>query len=100
MTEDVENFFKCFSNVGQWAVHRQPDLQSSIDLKPQWDPVGCNFHLHGTMELGGASSLSFEGILFLWLGDGGGEGGSSFVFFNGAMPLSGRGRGQRSRWLI
>jgi hypothetical protein len=56
------------------------------------------------MELGGASSMNFEGISLLWLGEERGEmplsrgGGSSFVFFNEALPLSGRGRGQRSRW--
>jgi hypothetical protein len=29
-------------------MHRQPGLQSSLGLEPQWDPVSGNFHLHGT----------------------------------------------------
>ena len=33
------------------------------------------------MELGGASSMNFEGISLLWLGEGGGE-----------LPLSGGGK--------
>ena len=73
-------------------MHRQTGLQVSIGLERRWDPVGCYFHLCGTMEVGRASLMSFEGILFLWLGEGGGEiplsgwmgggeGGSSFVCF-------------------
>jgi hypothetical protein len=34
--------------VGQWAAHRQPGLQSRLGLEPQRNPVGGNFHLHGT----------------------------------------------------
>jgi hypothetical protein len=34
--------------VGQWTMHRQHDLQSSLGLEPRWDPVGGNFHLHAT----------------------------------------------------
>lgn len=37
-------------NVWQWAAHRQPRLQSSIGREPRWDPVGGDFHLHGTTE--------------------------------------------------
>jgi hypothetical protein len=29
-------------------MHRQPGLQSSLDLEPQWDLMGGNFHLHGS----------------------------------------------------
>ena len=35
-------------DVGQWAMHRQPGLQLRLGLEPWWDPVGGNFHLHGT----------------------------------------------------
>jgi hypothetical protein len=39
-------FVKTFS-VGQWAMHRQPGLQSELRSWTLWDPVGGNFHLHG-----------------------------------------------------
>jgi hypothetical protein len=32
-------------SVGQWAVHRQPEPPG---LEPRGDPVGGDFHLHGT----------------------------------------------------
>jgi hypothetical protein len=32
------------ASVGHWAMHRQPDFQSRLDLEP-WDPVVI-FHLH------------------------------------------------------
>jgi hypothetical protein len=37
-----------WKTMGQWAAHRQPGLQLSVDLELQWDPVGGNFHLHMT----------------------------------------------------
>ena len=37
---------------GNWAMHRQPGLQSSLCLEPHWNYMGGNFHLHGTEGIG------------------------------------------------